>query len=104
MWRRSSSCVQLQATDAGKADVEEQAAGVVGGELGEELLWRRKELHAQPGGTEQAVDRFADSGLVLDDKDGRCVLAHGSLPPDWDGLVRLLLPLACSPGIAVAGY
>ena len=62
--------LEVDAGEAGEADIEEEAAVTVGLPGGEERLSGREAEGADGGGGEQVGEAFAHGGVVIDDEDG----------------------------------
>ncbi len=75
MARLSQPGLQIESSESGHADVEDETGRPRGARVVQERLRRRKGDGVQPDRADQTTERAADARVVVDDVHGR--LAHG---------------------------
>ena len=71
--------LQIEAALAGQTDIEDKTTRPLRQLGGQEILHRAEGQNAHFDGAQQAFERLADRGVVVDDDDGR-LLNHRAIP------------------------
>jgi hypothetical protein len=74
--------LKVEAASPGQSYIEHKTSRSIRADGIEEFIYRSVQLRLQPDGSDKAADRLPDSGIIIDDDNGRSCLGHRQLPPD----------------------